>query len=156
MLDPHNRRRIEEGMALARAGRYAEAIEVLEKDLLFTMDAAALSYYALSIARVEGDYEQALSLGIMAVRREIHNPDIYLNLGRVCQLGGCLEFAAKAFRKGLEIDPHHGELKRELRGMGLRRRPVVGLPPQGRPAGLAESLGDGAELERRLAFLDDR
>src|SRR3972149_2054204 len=93
---------VEKGMSLAREGRFFEALKVFDDDLCFTQHPTAMSYYAVSLANVEGNYDKAISLCLMATEKEFYNPDIYLNLGRIFLLNGQKSVAIKAFRKGLK------------------------------------------------------
>lgn len=116
---------LEKGITLTQDGEYKEALKVLEEDLRFTENPAIMSYYALCLAVVEKKYDQAISLCLMAVEREFYNPDIYLNLGRVYMENGQRAVAIKAFKKGLRIDNRHPGLMREIKEMGIRRRPII-------------------------------
>lgn len=121
---------IEKGMGLARDGRYREALGVFDEDLCFTQHPTAMSYYALSLATEEGNYDKAISLCLMAAEREFYNPEIYLNLGRIFLLNGQKSVAVRAFRKGLKFDNDNMALLQEMKGLGLRRKPVIGFLPR--------------------------
>ena len=116
---------LERGINIAKAGGYGEALKFFEEDLRFTENPTAMSYYALCLVEEEKKYEQAISLSLMAVEREFYNPDIYLNLGKVYIKNGQKAVAIKAFRKGLRIDGTHAGLLKEVRGMGVRRKPII-------------------------------
>lgn len=121
---------VEKGMRLAREGRYFEALKVFDDDLCFTQHPTAMSYYAVSLANVEGNYDKAISLCLMAAEKEFYNPDIYLNLGRIFLLNGQKSVAIKAFKKGLKYDESHNSLRKEIQDLGVRRRPVVSFLPR--------------------------
>lgn len=121
---------VEKGISLAREGRFFEALKVFDDDLCFTQHPTAMSYYAVSLANVEGNYDKAISLCLMAAEKEFYNPDIYLNLGRIFLLNGQKSVAIKAFRKGLKYDGSHNALIKEVRVLGVRRRPVVPFLPR--------------------------
>jgi len=121
---------VEKGISLAKEGMYFEALKVFDDDLCFTQHPTAMSYYALSLANVEGNYDKAISLCLMAAEKEFYNPDIYLNLGRIFLLNGQKSVAVKAFRKGLKYDGAHNTLRHEMRSLGIRRRPVVSFLPR--------------------------
>ncbi|MBI5642195.1 MAG: hypothetical protein HY954_01825 [Deltaproteobacteria bacterium] len=121
---------IEKGMGFARAGDYAEALRVFDEDLCFTQHPTAMSYYALSLANVEGNYDKAISLCLMAAEKEFYNPEIYLNLGRIFLLNGQKSVAVRAFRKGLKFDNSNHSLLHEMRNLGVRRRPVLTFLPR--------------------------
>lgn len=121
---------IEKGIGLAREGRYREALRVFDEDLCFTQHPTAMSYYALSLANEEGNYDKAISLCLMAAEREFYNPEIYLNLGRIFILNGQKSVAVRAFRKGLKFDNDNRPILQEMKGLGLRRKPVIGFLPR--------------------------
>ncbi|MEE9614414.1 MAG: hypothetical protein V3W31_05595, partial [Thermodesulfobacteriota bacterium] len=105
--------------------RFKEAIEIFEKDMCFTFDPLAMSYYGLCLATSEKDYEQALSLCVIAKNRDPSNPDIFLNLGKVFVLCGHKEAALKAMREGLKADKTHEGLLAELQKISPRRPPPI-------------------------------
>jgi tetratricopeptide (TPR) repeat protein len=121
---------VEKGISLAREGRFFEALKIFDDDLCFTQHPTAMSYYAVSLANVEGNYDKAISLCLMAAEKEFYNPDIYLNLGRIFLLNGQKSVAIKAFRKGLKYDSSHNALRQEVKVLGVRRRPVVPFLPR--------------------------
>jgi tetratricopeptide (TPR) repeat protein len=121
---------LERGIILAQNGEYKEALKILEEDLRFAENPTTMSCYALCLAVVERKYEQAISLCLMAVKREFYNPDIYLNLGKVYLLNGQRVVAVKAYRKGLRIDSTHPELIEEIKEMGIRRKPIISFLPR--------------------------
>lgn len=121
---------VEKGISLAREGRFFEALKVFDDDLCFTQHPTAMSYYAVSLANVEGNYDKAISLCLMAAEKEFYNPDIYHNLGRIFLLNGQKSVALKAFKKGLKYDDGHNALRKEIRELGVRRRPVVSFLPR--------------------------
>ncbi|HBG47713.1 MAG TPA: hypothetical protein DDW94_12115 [Deltaproteobacteria bacterium] len=121
---------IERGIGLARAGRFDEAVKVFDQDLCFTQHPTATSYYAVSLASVEGNFDKAISLCLMAAEKEFYNPEIYLNLGRIFLLNGQKSVAVRAFRKGLKFDSDHFALLSEMKSLGLRRKPMISFLPR--------------------------
>ena len=121
---------IENGLEMARDGRYKEALSIFEEDLCFTQHPTATSYYAVSLANVEGNYDKAISLCLMAAEKEFYNPEIYLNLGRVFLLNGQKAVAVRAFRKGLKYDNCNMGMLVEMKRLGLRKRPVITFLPR--------------------------
>lgn len=115
---------IEKGIRMAREGGYKDALKVFDEDLCFTQHPTAMSYYALCLAKVEGNFDKAISLCLIAAEKEFYNPEIYLNLGRIFLLNGQKSVAVKAFRKGLKIDNSHYAILSEMKRLGIRRRPV--------------------------------
>jgi len=123
-------RLIENGLELAREGKYREALSIFEEDLCFTQHPTATSYYAISLANVEGNYDKAISLCLMAAEKEFYNPEIYLNLGRVFLLNGQKAIAVRAFRKGLKYDSSNMNLLVEMKRLGVRKRPILSFLPR--------------------------
>ena len=121
---------IENGLEMARDGRYKEALSIFEEDLCFTQHPTATSYYAVSLANVEGNYDKAISLCLMAAEKGFYNTEIYLNLGRVFLLNGQKAVAVRAFRKGLKYDNCNMGLLVEMKRLGLRKRPVITFLPR--------------------------
>lgn len=124
---------VADGVRLAREARYEDALKIFDQDLCFTQNPIAMSYYALCLAYVEGNYERAISLSLMAAEKEFYNPDIYLNLGRIFMLNGQKAVAIKAFKKGLRLDDAHQGLLNEVTRLGIRRRPVISFLPRENP-----------------------
>lgn len=121
---------IEDGITLAREGHYADALKIFEDDLCFTQNPTAMAYYALCLANIEGNYDKAISLCLMAAEKEFYNPEIYLSLGRIFLLNGQKAVAVKSFRKGLTFDSSHNILLQEVKKLGMRRKPVITFLPR--------------------------
>lgn len=115
---------IEKGVRLAKDEHYHDALKVFDQDISFTQNPTAMSYYALSLAAAEDNYERAIALCLIAAEKEFYNPDICLNLGRIFLMNGQKTYAIKSFKKGLKIDHSHEGLICELKKMGIRRKPV--------------------------------
>ncbi|MBI5237495.1 MAG: hypothetical protein HY887_03625 [Deltaproteobacteria bacterium] len=124
---------VAEGVRLARELSYEDALKIFDQDLCFTQNPIAMSYYALCLAHIEGNYERAISLCLMAAEKEFYNPDIYLNLGRIFLLNGQKGVAVKAFKKGLRLDDRHQGILNEVTRLGIRRRPVLTFLHRGNP-----------------------
>jgi tetratricopeptide (TPR) repeat protein len=84
-----------------------------------------LSYYGLSLALLSPNHPEALDACRRATERSATDPDLFLNLGRVCRLARRRIEALRAFQQGLEISPSHPVLQRELNDLDRRRPPVV-------------------------------
>lgn len=130
MIAAHVSAEVETGIKLTREGRFTEALDAFDKDILFTHYPLALSCYALCLAEVDANYERALSLSVAASEKEFYNPEIYQNLGRILLLTGQKTSAIKVFRKGLKFDTGHAGLRSEIHKLGLRRKPVVTFLPR--------------------------
>ncbi len=86
-----------------------------------------LSYYGLCLAMSGNRLRQALELCEGAVEAEFYNPDLYLNLGRVYLRAGDRGRAFETMVRGLQLNPRHTGLIRQIRHLGVRRHPVVGF-----------------------------
>ncbi len=121
----------ERAVRLAEAGHYEEALRIFEKNLLSALNPKALSFYALSLAVAEEDYERAVTMCLSAAEKEFYNPEIYLNLGKTLLLSGRKTKALKVFKKGLRFDETNQSLQDEIRRLGQRREPIISFLPRG-------------------------
>jgi tetratricopeptide (TPR) repeat protein len=124
---------LKKALYLTKKGLYKNAMRCFKEEPDLTLKPAAMSYYALCVAFVKKDYENAISLCVAALKREFYNPEIYANLGRILAVSGQKAFALRAFRKGLRIDDTHCGLMKELRAMGVRRKPLLPFLPRENP-----------------------
>jgi tetratricopeptide (TPR) repeat protein len=92
-----------------------------------------LSYYGLCLAMTSQRINEARRICEQAIEVEFYNPDLYLNLGRVYLKEGERGQAFGAFVRGLQLNPRHAALVRELRRLGIRRRPVLGFLRRNNP-----------------------
>lgn len=122
---------IDKGIELVGEGLHKEALDVFEEKLAFTKDPTAMSYYALCLAVVERNFEHALSLSMMAIKRDDKNPVMYLNLGRIFIRNGQKTLALRVFMRGLRLDRRHEELIKEIKTVGIRREPVFNFLSRG-------------------------
>jgi tetratricopeptide (TPR) repeat protein len=119
-----------------RNGRQKAAYTVLlEAVVLYPREPLLLSYYGCLQALVDKKYQRGVdnckkainlfqgkeSFGVGA----LYYPVFYLNLGRAYLAGGKKKNAFDAFTKGLKYESSHPEIKRELRGLGIRKKPPV-------------------------------
>ena len=116
---------VEEGTRLARLRLFKEAIECFEEKMAFAHSPEGMSWYAWCVAAYERRYENAVSLALIALQKELRSPEIYMNVGRVFALCGKKELAVKSFNKGLSLDSDHKGLLGEIEELGLRRKPPV-------------------------------
>lgn len=84
-----------------------------------------MSYYGLLKALRGGEIGLGLELCTMAIKREFHKAEFYLNLGRIYLAAGNKKGAVSVFKKGLNFDPSNEELNRHLSELGVRKRPVI-------------------------------
>jgi len=60
-------------------------------------------------------------------------PVLYLNLGRSYLAAGKKKDAINAFNKGLQHDKGNSDLRKELRGLGMRKKPPVSFLDRANP-----------------------
>lgn len=104
---------------------FAEAKKCVEEVGVERCRPVLLSYYALSLASSEGEFDEARDLCVRALKRDLDNPQIYYNLGRIFLLAEDKELAFDAFSKGLKKDKCHVGIRRELASLGIRRNRVI-------------------------------
>ena len=95
------------------------------------------SYLGYGLAVEGGQYEDGLRRCRAAVRRELWEPETWLNLARTYLLRREKRSAVQAIEQGLEIDPDQAELLALQRRLGVRRRPVLGFLDRGHPLNVA-------------------
>lgn len=108
----------------AEKGDTAKALPLLEEAMRVEVNAVVCSYLAYCTACEQGELANAVMLCRQVIRDEPHNPVHYLNLGRVYAHHGRRAAALKAFRAGLEIEPHPAIIA-ALDALGVRKRPPV-------------------------------
>jgi hypothetical protein len=57
----------------------------------------------------------------------------YLNLGKAYLAAGKKKDAINAFNKGLQHDKSNSDLRKELRGLGMRKKPPVSFLDRANP-----------------------
>lgn len=108
------------------AGHYAEALEHFRAaHRLDPTSPRFRSYFGLCLGVAERRFDKALELCRSAAKEEFFNPALYHNLARVHLAFGFRAEAIRYLRRGLMIDPQCGPIAEELRGLGVRRRPVL-------------------------------
>jgi len=120
---------------LLTAGDRKAAFDIVKKALkYYPSDLFFLSYYGYLLAAVEGqtkDGAKICSEAITTLRKtmpadmEFFYPLFYLNLGRAYLEGARKKEALRAFQEGLKFDPKSEELLSEVKGLGLRKKPVI-------------------------------
>lgn len=96
-------------------------------------DPRSISYIGLCEALLGKPVDRALHLCERAVENNYCYPDLYCNLGRIFLLTGNKEKAFQTFKKGLIIDNGHSGIMREIRNMGIRKRPFFSFLKRGNP-----------------------
>ena len=119
-----------------RNGRQKDAFRVLQQaTMMYPDDPVILSYYGCLQALVDKKYRSGVETckkAIILLKKkkssfgeEVLYPVFYLNLGRAYIAAGKKKDAIDAFAKGLQYDYGNNDLKKELRGLGLRKKPLV-------------------------------
>lgn len=124
MAGTHAEQLIARGIRAANSGKTSLALECFEEAVKLRNTPAAWSYLAFCLARERRQFEHAVQLCQEAIRKAPHNPDHYLNLGRVHLLAGNRSEAIHVFRQGL-LYGATPRIEAELRRLGLRKPPVV-------------------------------
>lgn len=122
------------GRDLLGAGRDAEALRHFRT--AHDLDRANpryRSFFGLCLALVERRFDRALELCRSAAKEEFFNPELYHNLARVHLAFGFKAEAIRYLRRGLMIDPGSTAMLEDLRGLGVRRRPVLSFLPRRHP-----------------------
>jgi len=128
------------GMTHLKKHRSQKALEAFRKAMESRPDEPRfMSYFGLCLATAENRPEEAVPLCERAVIREFYRPELFFNLGRVYLLAGDAKKAYEIFTRGLALDMTNNDLRRELRRMGRRRRPII--PGLARSNGINRLLG---------------
>lgn len=122
------------GRAHLEAERHADALEQFRMtQRLDPTNASFRSYYGLCLGLADRRFDRALELCRSAAREEFFNPLLYHNLARVHLSFGFKAEAIRSLRRGLMIDPACAPIVREMRGLGVRRGPVLRFLRRGNP-----------------------
>ncbi len=121
--------------ARLRSGRQKDAFRLLQQAAIrFPDDPLILSYYGCLQALVDKKYRSGVetckkAIGLLkkseTFGEEVLYPVFYLNLGRAYVAAGRKKDAIDAFNKGLLYDNSNRDLQKELRGLGVRKKPPV-------------------------------
>lgn len=132
MLSQSAEESFQKGLVALDQGRRREAMALFEAavELQRRMgserpQARYLSYYGLCLGLELQDIHEALRFCREAVTRESYNANIRCNLGRVLMAAGRRKEAYESFLRGLKLQPNHPLIVRQIRLMGLRRRPAL-------------------------------
>ncbi|MHB8845721.1 MAG: tetratricopeptide repeat protein [Nitrospirota bacterium] len=126
-----------------RNGRRREAYGILlQADAIYPDHPIILSYLGWLQAVVDKKYKG----GIAACRRAFVlfktsdpqsagriYPVLYHNLGMTFLAAGRKKEAVESFQKGLRYDRHHGELKKEMKLLGTRKKPPIAFLSRSNP-----------------------
>jgi len=121
------------GLVALSEGRHAEAAEQFKQAILIERQRSAprpqmryVSFYGLAQALAGGATPEAIQACEHAARLDFCNPDLQLNLGKVCLLAGKNTRAFMAFERGLRLAPGHPSLKAAM--AEVERRGTLVLP----------------------------
>jgi tetratricopeptide (TPR) repeat protein len=118
-----------------RSGKLKDAFGLLlQAAVQFPDEPLILSYYGCLQALVDKKYRTGVETCRRAIAlfkekesfgMEVLYPVFYLNLGRAYLAAGKKKDAIEAFHKGLKYDNGNNDLRKELRGLGIRKKPLV-------------------------------
>jgi tetratricopeptide (TPR) repeat protein len=117
------------------------------------------SYFGLCLGLGERRFDRALELCRSAAKEEFFNPALYHNLARLHLAFGFKSEGIRFLRRGLMIDPQNEAILKEMRALGVRRKPVLGFLRRGhlfnrwfgRLRGQSLEVGVEAEAEAQSA-----
>jgi len=128
------------GLATLTGGDAAAAARHLQSAILIERQHGVarpqmryLSYYGLALAQSGRPNAAAIQACETATRRDLFNPDLYLNLGRVYSLADRKSRALAAFERGLAIAPNHPALASEMAKIDRRQAPPLAFVPRSHP-----------------------
>jgi len=133
--------------SLLRVNNCEGALKILDNALTeHPFNAFLLSYYGYLDATVNKNYARGIDLCKTALEilkedlreeafwgREVSYSVFYLHLGRAYLAAGYKKDAAEVFKKGLEADPGESDLRREMRNLGVRRKPLIAFLKRSNP-----------------------
>src|SRR5947199_1620012 len=115
------------GLQAVLRGQYLEALAYFEASMELVQRAGNgqapvkyLSYYGLCLAMASARLREAREICERAVEAEFYNPDLYLNLGKVYLKGRDRARAFGALIRGLQLNPRHAGIIREISHLGIR------------------------------------
>ena len=83
------------------------------------------SYFGLCLGLSERRFDRALELCRSAAKEEFFNPALYHNLARLHLAFGFKSEGIRYLRRGLMIDPQNEPILKEMKNLGVRRKPVL-------------------------------
>lgn len=156
MTDLSSENTFNKGLRAVAHGRFLEALALFEASMELRRRQGGdqppvkyLSYYGLCLAMASDRVGEAREICESAVEAEFYNPDLYLNLGRVCLRARDRAAAFGALIRGLQLNPRHAGILKEIRRLGIRRRPVLRFLDRSHP--LNRVLGRLRETVARAA-----
>jgi predicted Zn-dependent protease len=129
--------------ALLGSNKQKDAFTILQQAMVrYPDEPVLLSYFGCLQAIVDKKYRSGVEACTRAILllKDKENVDVekfyplfYLNLGRAYLAAGKKQDALNAFKKGTKYDPGYRDLMKELRGMGMRKRPAVAFLSRSNP-----------------------
>ena len=126
-----------------RSGKQKDAFSLLLRaSLQFPDEPLILSYYGWLQATVDKKYRSGVESCKRALAlfedkgssgEHVLYPVFYLNLGKAYLAAGKKKDAINAFNKGLQHDKSNSDLRKELRGLGMRKKPPVSFLDRANP-----------------------
>jgi tetratricopeptide (TPR) repeat protein len=126
---------LKEALVQLRGGRRKEAYSILlAANIAYPDHPYILSYYGWLQAVVDKKYKSGLAACSKAFvlfktsdseTAEKVYPVLYLNLGRTFLVAGKKKDAFENFQKGLKYDRSNAELKKEMKLLGMRKKPPL-------------------------------
>jgi len=114
---------MQKGLNAIEQAHYVEALMLFERAHHKQDTPIARSYLAFCLAKVNHDYQRALSLCHEALHADPHVSDHYLNMGRIYLLVGKRSQALQTFKQGIKLGPNPVLLDKLKKFE--RRQPVV-------------------------------
>ena len=157
--DPKNLRAYQNlGLALDRAGRSEEAIEVFRRGLALYPDSAELLANMGRACQGLGRLEEALKLYRRALSINFALPEVHLNLGNIQAQAGRYGVAALAYRQALAINPYYFKawlnlgnaflmMKRPLDAKACYQKALLLVPGEPEAAGNLQRATQAARIE---------
>ena len=124
---------LEEGHGREALAFFEAAVELERRFGASPPQARYLSYYGLCLGEAWKRAHEAVKFCRKAVDLEKYNPDLHYNLGRVLLIAGRRREAHRVLVRGSRLQPDHAGIQREMRRMGVRRRPVLPFLPRNNP-----------------------
>ncbi|MGQ9571017.1 MAG: tetratricopeptide repeat protein [Thermodesulfovibrionales bacterium] len=120
--------------------QYKEAFKLLNIALDFYPDEPFfLSYYGCLESGFNKNYKDGIDACLKVIKlikekmpygHEFYYPILYLNLGRSYLASGNKKYAFESFQRGLVFDNDNKDLLREIRKLGIRKRPILSFLPR--------------------------
>lgn len=123
-----------EGLMQYRNGYWGKALDKFREAVdLDKQNSTYVAYLALLVALATKSYDEAETLGRMALRLDHKNVQAYLNLSEVYVRARRKQDAVEALREGLKFTKQDRSLVRGLEKLGARQSPALSFLERGHP-----------------------